>query len=222
LRKLIISVPKGETNKMLDNIELAVRMRKLTKKNQWKEVAESSKDVNFSEWPGCMALGALRMRAAANFNLKNGNESEEDLKKAIALTPASGNNASDYYNLACNYEQNLQDDEKALDAYRKAAHISSDMNKMKIISVRQAFKILSVQKKNEDALNILGRIDFNKASPPSRLQLYSAYMHMLVALNRKADAIAKGKIFLQFQKITVKEKEAIENIIREIEGDTGR
>lgn len=220
LRKLIISVPTGEINKMLDRIDLAMRMRKLTRKNQWKELVESSKDVDFSNWPRCEALGALRMRATANFNLKNGHESEVDLKKAIALTPGQGNNASDYYNLACNYEQNLKDDERAFDAYLKSVYISNDMNKMTIASVLQACKILSVQKRNVGALNILGRVDFNKASPPSRLRLYFAYMHMLVALNRKADAIAKGKKFLQFQKITVKEKEAIENLIREIEGGT--
>jgi len=126
LRKLIIPVPTGEINSMLDNITLTMRMRKLTKKNQWKELAVSSKNVDFSKWPRCLALGAFRMRAAANFNLKNGNEVEEDLKKAIALTPGQANNSSDYYNLACNYEQNLKNDKKALEAYLKAAKISRE------------------------------------------------------------------------------------------------
>jgi hypothetical protein len=126
LRKLIIPVPTGEINSMLDNITLTMRMRKLTRKNQWKELAVSSRNVDFSKWPGCLALGAFRMRAAANFNLKNGNEVEEDLKKAIALTPGQANNASDYYNLACNYEQNLKNDKMALEAYLKSAKISRE------------------------------------------------------------------------------------------------
>ena len=103
LRKLIIPVPTGEINSMLDNITLTMRMRKLTNKNQWKELAVSSKNVDFSKWPRCLALGAFRMRAAANFN-----------------------NSSDYYNLACNYEQNLKNDKKALEAYLKAAKISRE------------------------------------------------------------------------------------------------
>jgi tetratricopeptide (TPR) repeat protein len=126
LRKLIISVPTMKINNMLDNIELTMRMRELARKNQWKELAASSKNVDFSKWPKSLALGAFRMRAAANFHLKNGNESKEDLEKAISLTPSRENNASDYYNLACNYEKNLKDDKKALDAYRTAAKISGE------------------------------------------------------------------------------------------------
>ena len=43
-----------------------------------------------------------------------------------STTPGQSNNASDYYNLACNYEQNLKNDKEALEAYLKAAKISGE------------------------------------------------------------------------------------------------
>ena len=158
------------------------------------------------------------MRGEGYLNLKNGKESETDLKNAIGLSPSSANI---WFRLAENYQQNLKDNQKALEAYIKVnAMTKGSLGWMECSAVLKATAILRDLGRNEEVLKILETSDREKESP-YRMQKYSAYVDALTALDRKAEAIAECNKFLQL-KISVAEKIEIEKKLKILQGEASQ
>jgi hypothetical protein len=89
-------------------------------------------------------------------------------------------------------------------------------------AVLKASRILRGLGRNSEALKILETAPREKTSGSWRIQLYSAYLETLIALNRKADAVAECNKFLKIQGISAGEKDAIEKKLKEFQGDAGQ
>ncbi len=206
---------------MRDKIEpTSVRMREMEQKKQYNELIEEFKGLDVSGWPDDMAREALRIRGTAHLNLKNGNEAEADLKKAIDRSPAKNPDSNIFWTLAENYQQNLKDNQKALDAYVKVNDLTKgSVSWIAFDAVLKATNILRALGRNDEALKILETASREKASGSWRIQLYSAYLDTMIALGRKADAITECNKFLKIAGITAQEKAEIEKRLKAIQDD---
>jgi hypothetical protein len=201
----------------------SVRMREMEQKKQYKELIEEFKGLDVSGWPDDMAREALRIRGTAHFNLKNGKEAEADLKKALDRSTAKSPDPYIFWTLAENYQNNLKDNQKALDAYVKVNELTKgSVGWITFDAVLKASRILRGLGRNGEALKMLETAPREKASGSWRIQLYSAYLETLIALNRKADAVAECNKFLKIQGISAGEKDAIEKKLKEFQGNAGQ
>jgi tetratricopeptide (TPR) repeat protein len=201
----------------------SVRMREMEQKKQYKELIEEFKGLDVSGWPDDMAREALRIRGTAHFNLKNGKEAEADLKKALDRSTAKSPDPNIFWTLAENYQNNLKDNQKALDAYVKVNELTKgSVSWITLDAVLKASNILRGLGRNGEALKMLETAPREKASGSWRIQLYSAYLETLIALNRKADAVAECNKFLKIQGISAGEKDAIEKKLKEFQGNAGQ
>ena len=85
-------------------------------------------------------------------------------------------------------------------------------------SVLKATGILREQGRNEEALKILETVNRQKAGSVWKKQIRSEYLATLLALNRKADAIAECGKFLKIEGMPPEEKGEIEKKLKELEG----
>jgi tetratricopeptide (TPR) repeat protein len=237
LRTLLMFAPLDKANELLaktneeskdkalraKNEPTLVRMRELEQKKQWKELISEFKDTDLTGWPDDMAREALRFRGTAHLNLKNGNEAEADLKKALDRSTAKSPDPYVFWTLAENYQNNLKDNQKALDAYVKVNELTKgSVGWITFDAVLKASRILRGLGRNSEALKILETAPREKTSGSWRIQLYSAYLETLIALNRKADAVAECNKFLKIQGISAGEKDAIEKKLKELQGNAGQ
>ena len=226
LRGLIMSVHTDKVTELLNNAEVLAdlkpkikRMRELFAGRKWQELVAEFKDTDLAGWQDkAFAAEALSMRGESYLNLKNGKEAETDLKNAIGLSPS---NANIWFRLAENYRQNLNDNQKALEAYLKVNEMTKgSLGWMECSAVMKATAILRELGRNEELLKILETAGREKESP-YRMQKYSAYVDALTALDRKAEAIAECNKFLQL-KISAAEKSEIEKKLKVLQGEASQ
>ncbi len=238
LRSLIAFAPSDKIKTMLSKIEedaknkgvraklepTRLRMREMEQKRQWKELIEEFKDLDLAGWPDDMAVEAFRLRGNGYCNLKNGQECETQFKKGIELS--KGQDSLAWFYLAENYQQNMKDNQKALDAYLKVVELlKGSPGWTNLTAVIRANAILRGLGRNDEALKIIETLDRKKMTAASgtwRMQIYSAYIDTLSALGRKADAVAECGTFLKIADLTAAEKGDIEKKLKKLQGDTAQ
>jgi hypothetical protein len=238
LRALIAFAPLDKIKTMLTKIEedaknkglraklepTRLRMREMEQKRQWKELIEEFKDLDLAGWPDDMAIEAFRLRGNGYCNLKNGQEGETQLKKGIELS--KGQDSLAWFYLAENYQQNMKDNQKALDAYLKVVELlKGSPGWINLTAVIRANAILRGLGRNDEALKIIESIDRKKMTVNAgtwRIQIYSAYLDTLAALGRKADAVAECGTFLKIADLTAAEKGEIEKKLKELQADASQ
>jgi tetratricopeptide (TPR) repeat protein len=184
------------------------RLRELTGAKEWQKLVDEFKGVDFAAWEDSrLASDALQLRGMAYFNLKNGKQAEADIKKGLELVP-TGATTERWYWLAENYQQNLKDDGRALDAYKKAGGrgglwATYDAN-------LKAAAILMARKQNDEALKILRSAEIDGSPGAWREKTLAAKEAVLVALGRRDDAVAEYRRVLALPNVTPAEKAAFE------------
>jgi len=231
LRVLIMSVPADKITALANDMETRARfepairrMRELYKGQKWQALVDEFKDTDVSGWPDDWASEALLMRGEGRYNLKNGREAEADLQKAIGRFPASIPSSRPppvitWFRLAENYQQNLKDNQKALEAYIKVNEMARSENWwMPVAAVMRAADILRSLGRDDEALKMLETAGRDKKDS----RVCCAYLDALAAMGRKEDAIAWCKKMMQFEGLRAADKEALGKKLRELESNAGQ
>jgi tetratricopeptide (TPR) repeat protein len=235
LRSLLMFAQLDKVNELLDKIEKAgrekaireelepkvKRMRELSQAQKWQDLVNEFKDTDFAAWQDKELSGsAFNIRGRAYYCLKMADKAEADLKKGLEKRP---DDQEAWLWLANNYRENLKDEDKALEAFKKL--VGQGYSSTPLGATLQAAAILRARNKNEEALNILQTIDRGKITAAWgvwRMWIFSAYLDTLAALGRQADAIAECKKLLEVADVSTAEKAEIENRLKALRGDTAQ
>jgi tetratricopeptide (TPR) repeat protein len=234
LRAIIAFAPPEKTTEILDKAEkegrqnavrasldpAIKRLRALAQAQKWQDLVNEFKDTDFAGWQDNDFSGeAFNLRGTAYYNLKNGEKSESDLKKAVEKKP----DPYVWFTFAENYRENLKNDDKALDAYVKVNELTAgSYGWVTSVSVFRAVDILRARNKNEEALKILETFKVDEADGDYRRKKLLAFEETLVALNRKVEAIAKYQYVLALKNVTPAEKAEFEKRVNALRGDVAQ
>jgi len=177
------------------------RMRLLAQDRKWQEIVEQFDRDVITAWPAefaSQASEALVRRGQAHSLLKNGQEAEVDLRAATKLEP---NNALAWMALGDNYVHNLNDESRALVAYRQSLTITGPKTGWQPLTTTLAIaRILTNQVKTEEALAVLRTYDGLQTVPSNwRVRLLRAYGHAYAAAGREQESLAKFREALQLE-----------------------
>lgn len=133
----------------------AARLRELSAGKKWRELADGFKDEDFSSWP--QPAEAFSLRGQAFARLQENARAENDLKRAVELSPKAG----DYwFGLADFYRDSLKDDARALNAYRTAFECAGkSLGWLSISATLQEASILLKQGNHQRAKQAMERYD---------------------------------------------------------------
>jgi hypothetical protein len=133
----------------------AARLRELSAGKKWRELADGFKNEDFSAWP--QPAEAFSLRAQAFVRLQENARAENDLKRAVELSPKAG----DYwFGLAEFYRDVLKDDARALNAYRTAFECAGKaLGWLPISATLQEASLLLKQGNHQGAKQAMERYD---------------------------------------------------------------
>ena len=178
-----------------------MRMRALLQDRKLKELIEQFAAEDFSQWPSDAAVkasDAFHYRGQCYSFLKDGKKAEVDLQAALALSPK---NAAFLLTLADNYTNNLQDDERALAAYRQSFAISGkNYGWQPLTATLSIARLLTDQVKTDEALAVLQQYGDLQGMPPGwRIRMLRAYGHIYAAQGKEQESLAKFREALQIE-----------------------
>ena len=167
------------------------RMRALQQERKWKELIEQFGAEDFAAWPAAAkekAGAALHLRGQIYSFLKNGARAEADLQAATKLAP---NDSAVWLTLGENYVNNLNNDEAALAAYRRALAITGKGQGWQPLTATVSIaRILTSQVKPDEALAVLGQYgDLSGMATTWRIQLLRAYGHAYAAQGKEKESL---------------------------------
>jgi len=178
-----------------------VRMRTLAQERRWRDIVQQFEQEDFAAWPAesaRQASEALTQRGLAYSFLKEGQRAAADLNAATKLDPQ---NALAWMTLGDNYANNLNDEQQALAAYRKALAITGTNHGWQSLSATLSIvRILTDQVKTDEALAALRLYDDLKSVAPYwRIRLLRAYGHVYAAGGKEQESLAKFREALQLE-----------------------
>lgn len=184
-----------------EQAEIVTRLRDLHRQQKWPAIIEQFGQTDFTAWPqqhSKEAAEALLLRGQCYWALKKGAEAETDLKAATKLAPK---NASNWLALADNYLMVLQDDEKALSAYREAFAITGrSVGWQSVYSTVSIARVLTDRVKAEEALRVLDEFgDLPGMAPVWKIRMLRAYGAAYASLGREAESLAKYREALELE-----------------------
>ena len=147
----------------IDSIAKTVRMENLLAQRKWSELAEQYADEDIAAWPTWQTGAGAWARGRAFVFTRNGERAEADLQLAVKYTPDSRTRTTILATIGSNRETNLNDDHGALAAYRQNLEGKTGIGGAdEYRSAQSAARILSRQKKFDEALATLAVIDLEK------------------------------------------------------------
>ena len=178
------------------------RMRALQQERKWKELIEQFATEDFTAWPvemAGLASEALQLRGQIHSFTKDGKHAEADLLAALKLAPR-GELA--LLTLAENYVNNLNDDDKAIAAYRQVIALAGTNNKgwQPLTATAGLARIYTDQVKTDQALEVLKPYgDLSELPATWRIRLLRSYGHLLAAQGREQESLAKFREALKLE-----------------------
>jgi len=200
-------------------------MRILRARKKDKAIVEQFKNAKIEEWPPLWRGDGYLLRGGAASRTGNGELAASDLENAIVYAATFDNYRNDKARtlnaLGEIYRDQLKDEEKAIDAFRRAQAVGSSSK-----GTRATFAIADIYLKRnepEKAVDVVKEWtakvkpeDFG--SPYWQKHLLHATVRVLVAAGRKGEAIAFCERALAAEKIHPKVKEYIKKQLSELQG----
>lgn len=176
------------------------QMRILFQNRQWATVTEQFKDEVFTGWPDETGAEAAQLRGQARAFLKDGKGAEADFKTAAQMYPDNFRKGAVYAAMGDNYTDNLKDDAQAIAAYMKAfENVSSPGSYISGSAIISTAAILRKQGKNDEAMQMLQKLDVTQMQGFWRASMLAALGQTLEAQGKKAEALARYNEVLAFQ-----------------------
>ncbi len=177
------------------------KLRELQRERKWQAIVEQFGQTDFAAWPqehANEAAEALALRGQSYGVLKKGTEAEADFKAATKLAPK---NASHWLSLADNYAMVLQDDDKALAAYRETFVITGrNVGWQSVYSTVSIARVLTDKVQSEEALKVLDQFgDLPGMAPVWKIRMLRAYGAAYASLGREAESLAKYREALELE-----------------------
>ena len=136
----------------LDANSKAAQMKILARQRKWKELVEAFKDEKIADWPPAIAGQGFQGRGLAYFSLRNGEAAQTDFTEALKYARSKFGQSDAWLNLGNTYRTLLEDDDQALDAYRKAVALQGESNSwLRYSALLQVATILREQGKFDEA-----------------------------------------------------------------------
>ena len=191
----------GSRTEPADPDATLIRMRMLWQERKWKELIEQYAKDDFAKWPADVPLKAaeaFHLRGQVSAILKDGKQAEADLQAALKLTPR---NAAFWLTLADNYTTNLNDDERALAAYRESIAITGRGNGWQPLTATIAIaRLLTDQVRTDAALAELKTYgDMQGMAPGWRMRMLRAYGHVYAPQGKEQESLASFREALELE-----------------------
>ena len=198
----------------IDSVSKTVRMNNLAAQRKWKEIPGEFGDEDLSQWPFWQMGEAANVRGRAFYFTKDGKRADADLKLALKYEPDARSQGGIRQMIGHNLEANLGDDEGALEFYRANFEGKTSIGgAYEFSSVQSAARILVRQKKFDEALKTLARIDMGNLKGYWRVTTLAAQGDVLAAAGRKPDAHTAYKEVLADSSIPSSLRKAVEKAL---------
>lgn len=203
----------------IEAVRQTIRMKNLLAERKSAELISQFGDADFSSWPFWIRGEAFSMRGQAYFAAKDGEAAEIDLQQALKFTTDERTRLGILRTLGWNRENNLKDDVAALQAYQEIADATSFNGSAEYYyGVQGTARILARQKKYDEALAILNRVEIDKLSGTWHGSFLISLGETLTAAGRKDDALAAYRQVLADEKVSDAQRRAATEGIEKLEG----
>jgi tetratricopeptide (TPR) repeat protein len=205
-----------------DQIPLApvaktVRMQNLLAQRKRDVLIELFGTEELGAWPFWIAGEALFARGRAHASTGDGNKAEADLSSALEFTTDNRTRLSVWLALGENRENNLTDDDAALEAYQQIAQASKNNGSAAYFrGVQGAARILCKRGNHDDALAMLRLVDIHKLRGYWHGSMLIALANTLTAAGRKHEALSAYREVLTDDNVTAADRKTAEEAIRAI------
>jgi tetratricopeptide (TPR) repeat protein len=177
-------------------------MRAMFQDRRGKELIEKYGGEDFASWPpekARQASEALQIRGQIYSFLKDGSRAEADLTAARKLVPSNPDAA---LLMADNYINNLNDETKAIAAYKEALTLSgtNTLGWQPLTATVGLARLYTDQVKLDAALDVLKTYgDLSQLAHTWRIKLLRAYGHIYAAQGKEQESLAKFREALQLE-----------------------
>jgi predicted negative regulator of RcsB-dependent stress response len=185
-----------------DKDSTVIRMRAMFQDRRGKELIEKYGGEDFASWPpekARQASEALQIRGQIYSFLKDGSRAEADLTAARKLVPSNPDAA---LLMADNYINNLNDETKAIAAYKEALTLSgtNTLGWQPLTATVGLARLYTDQVKLDAALDVLKTYgDLSQLAHTWRIKLLRAYGHIHPAQGKEQESLAKFREALQLE-----------------------
>lgn len=185
---------------LADNPDSALKeMRTLIQQRKWTEFIQRYASETFATWAPGAAGEALQMRGQIHSFTKDGTHAEADLMAAKKLTPTRPEIP---LLLAENYVNNLNDETKAIAAYREVITLAGTNNQgwQPLTATVGLARLYTDQVKLDAALDVLKPYgDFSQLPHTWRVKLLRTYGHIYAAQGNEPESLTKFREALQLE-----------------------
>ena len=185
-----------------DKDSTVIRMRAMFQDRTWKELLEKYGREDFASWPvenAKAASDALQIRGQTYSFTKEGSSAEADLMAARKLAPSHPDIA---LLMADNYLNNLNDETKAIAAYREALALSGTNTQgwQPLTATVGLARLYTDQVKLDAALEVLKPYgDLSQLPPTWRIKFLRSYGHLYAAQGKEPESLAKFREALKLE-----------------------
>lgn len=185
-----------------DKDSTVIRMRVMFQERRWKELLEKFGGEDFAAWPAeslRQAVDALQIRGQTYSFTKDGPRAEADLHAAMKLAPRNPDIA---VLLGDNYINNLNDETKAIAAYRQVIEFTgaNQMGWQPLTATISLARLFTDQVELDAALEVLKPYgDLSQLPPTWRIKLLRSYGHLYAAQGQEAESLAKFREALSLE-----------------------
>jgi tetratricopeptide (TPR) repeat protein len=205
----------------LEAVAKTVRMQNLLALRKPQELVAQFQDEDIDAWPFWKAGEALAARGRAFCDTANGSRAERDLTEAIELTTDDRARSDLWLTIGRNREENLKDDDAALDAYQQIAAMTRGTGSATYYrGIQCTSRILSKKRKFDEAEATLQKVDVDGLKGYWRGSMLLAVGEMLAAAGRKDEAAAACRKLLADDTVLPSHREQAEEAIRTLSSDT--
>lgn len=166
------------------------QMLVLEGQRRWQDILDRFKDADIDSWPESVRGEAFYARGHAAFAVKDGTAAAKDLSRAVEYLADGNSKALCFICLGDTYATLLQDDAKAIEAYRRT-YGTGNVYKHCQAAINVAH-IFDRQQKFGPALDELSCIPMTEVTAPYwRGRMFGTMGQTLVRAGRKADAVSR-------------------------------
>jgi tetratricopeptide (TPR) repeat protein len=194
------------------------RIQNLLAERRFEDVITEFGDETFSQWPFWKIGEVSFARARAFFMIKYGKRTEADLQVALPFTSDSRTRMSILRLMGQNRESVLQDDEAALEAYRKITEAKTNTGSAEFFyGVQGAARILARRGEFDEAMKVLDLAEAEKLSGTWRGSMLLARGHTLAAAKCKDEALVAYRAVMADESASQAHRTAAEDAVKELE-----
>jgi len=202
----------------LEAIAKSTQMENLLSQRNWDAVVERFGAEDFTKWPFTQVGAAALARGRAYYAVKAGEKADADLRLALEYTSDPRTRLSVLRTIGSNAERVLENDDLALEAYRRIAASKTATGSAEYFTGLQgAARILTRRGEYDKALKVLDLIDAEKIGGSWGATMLFTRAQTLETAGRKADALKDYRAVLTNEAATNAQRNVAGEAIKSIQ-----